>query len=47
MVVRAAPLLQDAVAIDAFPRPGKTTSVLVFAKKFHRREIKEQGTETR
>ena len=37
---------KGAVAIDAFPGLGKTTSVLDFAKKFHRREIKEQGTET-
>lgn len=32
---------KGAVAIDAFPGLGKTTSVLDFAKKFHRREIKE------
>jgi hypothetical protein len=38
---------KGAVAIDAFPGLGKTTSVLDFAKKFHRREIKEQGTFTR
>lgn len=37
---------KGAVAIDAFPGLGKTTSVLDFAKKFHRREIKEQGTDT-
>ena len=37
---------KGAVAIDAFPGLGKTTSVLDFAKKFHRREIKEHGTET-
>lgn len=37
---------KGAVAIDAFPGLGKTTSVLDFAKKFHRREIKERGTET-
>ena len=37
---------KGAVAIDAFPGLGKTTSVLDFAKKFHRREINEQGTET-
>jgi hypothetical protein len=37
---------KGAVAIDAFPGLGKTTSVLDFARKFHRREIKEQGTET-
>jgi hypothetical protein len=34
------------VAIDAFPGLGKTTSVLDFAKKYHRREIKDHGTET-
>lgn len=37
---------KGAVAIDAFPGLGKTTSVLDFAKKFHRREIQEQGTFT-
>lgn len=37
---------KGAVAIDAFPGLGKTTSVLDFARKFHRREIKEQGTFT-
>lgn len=37
---------KGAVAIDAFPGLGKTTSVLDFAKKFHRREINEQGTST-
>jgi hypothetical protein len=37
---------KGAVAIDAFPGLGKTTSVLDFAKKFHRRELKERGTET-
>jgi hypothetical protein len=37
---------KGAVAIDAFPGLGKTTSVLDFAKKYHRREIKEHGTET-
>ncbi|MBE5441038.1 hypothetical protein E3G55_002585 [Mycobacteroides abscessus] len=37
---------KGAVAIDAFPGLGKTTSVLDFAKKFHRREVKEQGTQT-
>ena len=35
---------KGAVAIDAFPGLGKTTAVLDFAKKFHRRECKEQGT---
>ena len=37
---------KGAVAIDAFPGLGKTTSVLDFAKKFQRREVKEQGSET-
>ncbi len=37
---------KGAVAIDAFPGLGKTTSVLDFAKKFHLREINDQGTET-
>lgn len=37
---------KGAVAIDAFPGLGKTTSVLDFAKKFHRREIKDQGAQT-
>lgn len=37
---------KGAVAIDAFPGLGKTTSVLDFAKKFHRREIAAQGSET-
>lgn len=34
---------KGAVAIDAFPGLGKTTSVLAFAKQFHQREIAEQG----
>ncbi|MEV0774635.1 ATP-binding protein [Streptomyces sp. NPDC050433] len=34
---------KGAVAIDAFPGLGKTTSVLAFARKFHRREIAERG----
>ncbi|CAJ1506392.1 AAA family ATPase [[Mycobacterium] kokjensenii] len=37
---------KGAVAIEAFPGLGKTTSVLDFAKKFHRREVNEQGTVT-
>jgi hypothetical protein len=37
---------KGAVAIDAFPGLGKTTSVLDFAKKFHRREVAEQGAGT-
>ncbi|MEY9997123.1 hypothetical protein ABIE67_009155 [Streptomyces sp. V4I8] len=34
---------KGAVAIDAFPGLGKTTAVLAFARKFHRREIAEHG----
>ncbi|MEV6588431.1 AAA family ATPase [Streptomyces acidicola] len=34
---------KGAVAVDAFPGLGKTTSVLAFAREFHRREIAEQG----
>ena len=34
---------KGAVAIDAFPGLGKTTSVLAFAKEFHRREITDRG----
>lgn len=37
---------KGAIAIDAFPGLGKTTAVLDFAKKYHRREIKERGTIT-
>jgi hypothetical protein len=37
---------KGAVAIDAFPGLGKTTSVLAFAKEFHRREIHAEGAET-
>lgn len=37
---------KGAVAIDAFPGLGKTTAVLDFAKKYHQREVKEQGTTT-
>jgi hypothetical protein len=37
---------KGAVAVDAFPGLGKTTSVLAFAKQFHLREITEQGTTT-
>ncbi|MDN5655949.1 MAG: TniB family NTP-binding protein, partial [Kocuria sp.] len=37
---------KGAVAIDAFPGLGKTTSVLAFAKQFHRREIDETGPMT-
>jgi hypothetical protein len=34
---------KGAIAIDAFPGLGKTTSVLAFAKQFHLREIAEEG----
>jgi len=34
---------KGAVAVDAFPGLGKTTSVLAFAKQFHMREIAEHG----
>ncbi|MGW4838613.1 AAA family ATPase [Streptomyces globisporus] len=34
---------KGAVALDAFPGLGKTTAVLSFAKKFHLREIAEEG----
>lgn len=37
---------KGAVAVDAFPGLGKTTSVLAFAREFHRREIAEQGAFT-
>jgi hypothetical protein len=37
---------KGAVAIDAFPGLGKTTAVLDFAKKFHRRGVKERGATT-
>lgn len=37
---------KGAIAIDAFPGLGKTTAVLAFAKKFHEREIKAEGTHT-
>ncbi|QIS06947.1 AAA family ATPase [Nocardia brasiliensis] len=37
---------KGAVAIDAFPGLGKTTSVLAFAKEFHRREIRADGPKT-
>ncbi|MGW0455999.1 AAA family ATPase [Gordonia sputi] len=37
---------KGAVAIDAFPGLGKTTAVLDFAKKFHRREVNECGATT-
>lgn len=34
---------KGAVAVDAFPGLGKTTSVLAFARDFHQREIAEAG----
>ena len=34
---------KGAVAVDAFPGLGKTTSVLAFACQYHRREIKALG----
>jgi hypothetical protein len=37
---------KGAIAVDAFPGLGKTTSVLAFAKQFHLREIAEQGALT-
>ncbi|MFJ6438457.1 TniB family NTP-binding protein [Streptomyces sp. NPDC091416] len=37
---------KGAVAVDAFPGLGKTTAVLAFARKFHRREIAEHGAFT-
>ncbi len=37
---------KGAVAIDAFPGLGKTTAVLAFARKYHRREIAALGADT-
>jgi hypothetical protein len=37
---------KGAIAVDAFPGLGKTTSVLAFAKLFHQREIAEEGAYT-
>ena len=37
---------KGAVAIDAFPGRGKTTSVLAFARDYHRREVKTLGDVT-
>lgn len=34
---------KGAVAVDAFPGLGKTTSVLAFARQFHQREIADRG----
>jgi hypothetical protein len=38
--------VKGGVAVDAFPGLGKTTAVLAFARKFHRREIREDGAFT-
>ncbi len=38
--------VKGGVAVDAFPGLGKTTGVLAFARKFHCREIRENGTTT-
>lgn len=35
--------VKGAIAIDAFPGLGKTTAVMAFARKYHLREIAEQG----
>lgn len=35
--------VKGAIAVDAFPGLGKTTAVLAFARKFHLREIAENG----
>jgi AAA domain-containing protein len=37
---------KGAIAIDALPGLGKTTSILAFAKEFHRREIRQAGEYT-
>jgi hypothetical protein len=37
---------KGAVAVDAFPGLGKTTAVLAFARKYHRREIAALGDTT-
>ncbi|WP_405914550.1 AAA family ATPase [Streptomyces sp. NBC_00728] len=37
---------KGAVAVDAFPGLGKTTSVLAFAREVHLREVAEQGEST-
>lgn len=37
---------KGAVAVDAFPGLGKTTSVLAFLREFHHREIAENGEYT-
>jgi AAA domain len=38
--------VKGGIAIDAFPGLGKTTAALAFAKRLHRREIKEKGDYT-
>lgn len=38
--------VKGAVAVDAFPGLGKTTAVLNFALKYHRREIRQRGAFT-
>jgi hypothetical protein len=38
--------VKGGIALDAFPGLGKTTAVLAFAQKFHRREIAEVGEST-
>ena len=38
--------VKGGIAVDAFPGLGKTTAVLAFARKFHRREIMEEGAVT-
>lgn len=35
--------VKGAIAVDAFPGLGKTTAVLAFARKFHLREVAENG----
>ncbi|MFF1717492.1 AAA family ATPase [Streptomyces sp. NPDC058268] len=38
--------VKGGIALDAFPGLGKTTAVLAFARKLHRRIIKEEGQYT-
>jgi hypothetical protein len=38
--------VKGAVAVDAFPGLGKTTSVLAFLRAFHQREVAENGEYT-
>ncbi|WP_416980626.1 AAA family ATPase [Streptomyces sp. T028] len=38
--------VKGGIALDAFPGLGKTTAVLAFARKLHRRIIKEEGEYT-